>query len=325
MFKSIQLKLAKIKYRGDSIGDDIRVEIEILGKFLRIDKRIKVGASAEVNQEVGRFETDQELFYAEVMIAVVEKDLLFNDVGSIKEEIKVNTVVTKPQQFIFEIKVRETRSISGKFWGKAAAVFEISLEAEVSDVVKYVPDRDEMYGWLAVKFEDDRSVESLPAYLKVKFERADTKREYFTILEGPHRGRLASVKLRDDGSSWFFTKVQHEPMIHVKYSISQKNFILKDKKYKTVDYPGTLWKKGLYDIEMPDYPHRGGRNYLNQSKRAMTWFRIGHGGERYLHTGSQSLGCMTIIETKRWMKIYNSLIKARKSDFMSVGVLEIID
>ena len=154
--------------------------------------------------------------------------------------------------------------------GKAIAVFEITLEAEVLDAVRYVSDDDEIHGWLAVRLEDDKSVVSLPAYLKVKIERADTKREYFTILEGPYRGRPASVRLRDNNSSWFLTGVQHEPMIRAKYSISQKLFILKGKKYKTVDYPEMPWRKGLYDIEIPDYPHKSGRNYLKKSKRAMT-------------------------------------------------------
>jgi glycerol-3-phosphate dehydrogenase len=57
----------------------------------------------------------------------------------------------------------------------------------------------------------------------------------------------------------------------------------------------------------------------------MTWFRIWHGGERYLHTGSRSLGCITIVDTERWMEICNTLIKALKGDFMSVGVIEVID
>jgi len=325
MFKSVQLKLSKIKYLGDSIGDDIRVEIEVLGKFLRVDKRIKAGTSVEINREIGRFETDRGLFQVEVFITIIEKDLLFNDVGKTNGSIKINTAITKPQQFFFEVQVRETRSIFRKFWGKSIAVFEITLEAEVSDAVRYVPDDDEIHGWLAVRLEDDKSVVSLPAYLEVKIEYIDTKREYFTILEGPYRGRPASVKLRDNSSSWFLTGVQYEPMIRAKYSISQKILILKGKKYKTVDYPEMPWLRGVYDIEIPDYPHKGGRNYLKKSKRAMTWFRIGHSGERYLHTGAWSLGCITIIETERWMEIYNALIKARKGDFMSVGVLEVID
>jgi len=274
---------------------------------------------------VGRFEADRGLFQADALITVIEGDLLFNDVGSAKGSIKINTATAKPQQFVFEIQVRETRSIFGKFWGTKIAAFEITLEAEASDAIKYVPDEDEIQGWLKVRLEENKSIESLPAYLKVKVERADAKREYFTILGGAYRGRSASVELRDNGSSWFITGVRHEFMMRAKYSISQKTFILNGKKYKTVDYPGSPWQKGLYDTELPDYPHRGGRNYLDQSKRAMTWFRIGHGGERYLHAGGRSLGCITVVETKRWMEIYSALIKARKGDFMSVGVLEVVD
>jgi len=323
MLKSIQLKLLKVKNSGDSVGRDIRVEIEVLGKFLRIDKRIESGTTTEINREVGRFETDRGLFQADVLITVIEKDLLFNDVGNTKNNIKISTIATKPQQFVFEVRVRESRSIFGKFWGTKTAIFEITLEAEASDAIKYVPDEGD--GWLKVVLEDKYSEESLPAYLKVKIERTDTKREYFTILEGPHRGRPASVILQDDGSSQFITGIKHEPMIRAQYSISQKTFILKGKKYKTTDYPETPWEKGLYDIEIPDAPHKGGENYLSQSKRAKTWFRIGHDGERYLHAGGFSLGCITVIEANRWTEIYNNLIKARKGDFMSVGVLEVVD
>lgn len=190
MLNSIQLKLSKIKYGGDSIGRDIRVEIEMLGKFLRIDKRIKAGTMAEINQEVGRFETDRGAFQADAFITIVERDLLFNDVGNAKGNLKVNTAIIKPQQFIFEVQVRETHSIFGKFWGKATAVFEITLEAEASGAIKYVPDESD--GWLKVVLEDKHTEESLPAYLKVKIERADARREYFTILEGPYRGSVAA-------------------------------------------------------------------------------------------------------------------------------------
>ena len=322
MFKSIQLKLSKIKYSGDSIGRDIRVEIEILGKFLRVDKRIRAGTIAEISQEVGRFETDRAAFQADIFITMIEKDLLFNDVGNVKSNIKVNTATTKPQQFVFDVQIKETRSIFKKFWDKNTAIFEITLEAEVSDAIRYVSDEND--GWLRTLLEDNKTKIYLPAFLRVKMERSDNKREYFTILEGQYRGKSASVILKNDGSSWFITGVKLEPMARAKYSISQKTFILKGKKYKTVDYPKVPWKKGLYDIEIPDYAHGGG-TYYPEAQRAKTWFRIGHFGEKYLHTGGRSLGCMTVIETKRWMEIYNALIKARKGDFMSVGVLEVID
>ena len=323
MLKSIQLKLLKVKYSGDSVGRDIHVEIEVLGKFLRVDKRIEPSTTTEINREVGRFETDRGLFQAEVFITVIEKDFLFNDVGNTNGSVKINTTLSKPQQFVFEVQIRESRSIFDKFWGKASAVFEITLEVETSEAIRYVPDEGD--GWLKVVLEDKYSEESLPAYLKVKVDRADAKREYFTILEGPYRGRPASVILQNNGSSQFITGVRHESMVRAQYSISQKAFILKGKKYKTTDYPETPWEKGLYDIEIPDAPHKGGENYLSQSKRAKTWFRIGHDGERYLHAGGFSLGCITVIEANRWTEIYNNLIKARKGDFMSVGVLEVVD
>src|SRR3990167_7150610 len=145
MIKIVQLKLLKIKYSGDSIGRDIRIELGVLGKFFRFNQRIKAGAIAEINREVGRFETDRGLFQADVLITVIERDLLFNDFGNMNGSVKLNS----------------------------------------------------------------------------------------------------------------------------------------------------------------------GANYP-EAKRAKTWFRIGHGGERYLHTGSRSLGCMTVIEAKRWMEIYGALIKARK-------------
>ncbi len=323
MPKFIRVKLSKIKYKGDSIGDDIRVEIEALGKFLRIDKKIKVGTTVEIGREAGRFETDQKLFKTEVSITVVEKDLLFNDSGSVNGNIKIDTTLAKTQQFVFEVQIRETRSILDKFWGKKTATFEIILEAEVLDAMWYVPDEGD--GWLKVVRENNKSKINLPAFLKVRVDRDDGKREYFTILEGPYRSKNASVVLRENGSSQFMSDVEHEPMARAAYSISQKIFTLNGKKYKTTDYPGYPWEKGLYDIEIPDYPHPGGSRYLELALKARIWFRIGHSGERYLHTGSRSLGCITITEKTLWAEIYNTLIKARKGDFMSVGVLEVVD
>lgn len=324
MTKSVQLKFLKIKYSGDSIGDDIRVEIKVLGRVFNIDKRIKAGAVAEINHEIGRFEIDQKLFSAEVSITVIEKDLLFNDIGSTKGRIKVDTNNVNLQHFVFKAQIKETRSVLGKIWGNKTADFEITLEAVATDVVWYVSNNEEGKGWLKVVIEDTNKEESLPAYIKVKIERADAKREYFTILEGPYQNKTASVALNKDGSSQFISTAKHDPMARATYSISKKIFTLNGKKYNTVDYSESPWKKGLYDIEIPDYPHSGGTRYEKLAPRAKTWFKIGHNGERYLHTGGISLGCITIAEMKHWSEIYNVLIKARK-DSISVGVLEVID
>ncbi|KKT21020.1 MAG: hypothetical protein UW04_C0013G0004 [Parcubacteria group bacterium GW2011_GWB1_43_8] len=322
MLKFVQLKLSKIKYNGDSVGRDIRIEIDVFGKFLRIDKRIKTGTVAEMNQEVGRFETDRELFQTNILISVIEKDLLFNNTGSITDSIKVNTTDNQPQHFTFEIQVRESRSLLSRlFWGKRTAIFEVTLEALVGEIELYTPDIKD--GWLVTRDKQDEFV-SLPAYIMVHPTHIKNGREYFIPVEGVNRGELLSAPLENGNSSYLIHNVKHEPAISAQYSISEKVFILNGKKYKADDDSKNPWQKGFYDIEIPDYPHGGGLIYP-EAVKGTVWFKIGYSGERYLHPGRVSAGCISITETTRWMEIYNAFIKARKGDFMSVGILEVID
>ena len=321
MLKSIHLKLLKIKYGDNSVGRNIRVEVEILDKSLRINKRIKPGTMSEINHEVGRIETDQELFQAEVFITVIEKDFLFNDIGSTKGNIKISTAVTKSQQFIFEVQVRESRSIFGKFWGSKTAIFEIELEVEVNEIERYIPSTKD--GWFATWNEKGEEI-SLPEYVKVNPKYIRNEREYFVPLEGLYRNELLSAKLQDEGSSYLISNVQHKPMVRATYSISKKIFILNGKKYKATDYPDAPWKRGTYNIGIPDYPH--GNNYSHAgAKSREDWFGVDFEKEKYLHIGASSLRCMTIIETARWMEIYSILISARKGDFKSVGEVSVVD
>ncbi|OGN13098.1 MAG: hypothetical protein A3J47_01250 [Candidatus Yanofskybacteria bacterium RIFCSPHIGHO2_02_FULL_43_22] len=321
MLKSIHLKLLKIKYGDDSVGRNIRVEVKVLDKFLRIDKRIKSGAMSEINYEVGRIETDQELFQAEVFITVIEKDFLFNDIGRIRDNIKINTAVTQPQQFVFEVQVKESRSIFGKFWGSKTAVFEVELEVEVNEIERYIPSTKD--GWFVTWNEKDEKI-SLSEYIKVNPKYIRNEREYFVPLEGVYRDELLSAKLQDNGSSYLISEVQYKPMAKATYSISKKTFTLNGKKYKAIDYPDAPWKRGTYNIGIPDYPHGNNDSYI-EAKRQKVWFGVDFEKERYLHVGARSLGCMTIIETARWMEIYSILIVARKGDFKSVGEVSVID
>lgn len=320
MFKKIQFKLIKIKYTGKSIGDNIRVNIEMLDKTLQIDKRIKVGNTVEFAEEIGSFPTDQKSFSVKAGVTVTEKDALFNDTNNIEKVIKVDTANSKPQKFVYTIELREKRF--WKNWGKSIAKFEVTIEALVVEAIKYISDINN--GWLKVKMADGNMI-SLPAFLKVQSEYIESGREYFTILEGFYKDQKASVSLDENMESRLLSKTEHEPLINLQYSISKKVLIINNKKYQTTDYAGSQWKKGWYDIELPDYPHKDPRSYVDISSRFKTWFRIGHAGERYLHTGRASLGCITVIEIEKWNEIYDKLIKARKEDFLSIGVLEVID
>ena len=219
MLKAIIVKLVNARYSGNAIGDDIRIELEILGKPLRIDRKIKAGTSVALGQDIGSFETDQKIFKTIVHITVIEKDILFNDQGSAQGTIRVDTRLKKPQRFAFDVKLKEARSIFGKQWGKKNRAFTLTVEASVSDPLRSIPDEGD--GWLRVVREDTKSVIELPAFLEVKIDRADGKREYFTILEGSYRGMRASVKLNDDGSSQFLANIHLEPLIQAQYSVSK--------------------------------------------------------------------------------------------------------
>ena len=70
-------------------------------------------------------------------------------------------------------------------------------------------------------------------------------------------------------------------------------------------------------------PRSLGVSYEDRAKRAKTCFRLGHSGDRYLHTGRISAGCVTVREIQRWDELYAHLIKARNGDGVSVGVLEV--
>ena len=48
-------------------------------------------------------------------------------------------------------------------------------------------------------------------------------------------------------------------------------------------------------------------------------------GEIYIHTGTYSLGCITLIENNKWDALYSVLIKSRVGDDRSIAVLEVID
>lgn len=322
MLKSIQLRISRVHYGGDSIGRDIRIEIEAFAKLFAIDKRVNPGETKEINQEVSRIETDQTSVRTGISLTVIEKDLLFRDVGNVAHDIEVDTTSIRPQRFVFKVEVREHRSLLDKlFWGGRKAVFEIELEARISEIERYTPDQGD--GWLVTVHERGEEM-SLPAYVKVYPKYIKDGREYFIPAEGAHRSELLSVRLQNDGSSYLISSVQHEPMVQAAYSISKKTFTLNGKRYKTVDYPEAPWKKGTYNIGIPDYPHGRNDTYTEAVKQKV-WFPIGFESARYLHVGARSLGCMTITETARWMEIYNALIKARKGDLQSVGVVKVID
>lgn len=314
---------SKIKYIGDSIGDDIQIQIACLEKSVSLNKRIKNGTELVLNVEVGQFFTDSTLFTLSTLIKIIEKDAVFNDVGVKGFDIKIDLDSNLPQSSAHIVEVSELSAALSK----RKAIFEITMVVVVSDAILYVSYERGKGGWTDVIREIDQTRISLPSYTQVQLEGQNTKRQYFIAREGVLKGTKASIKIASDGVPYLQPVSYFTDPVYLTYSLSTYEVRLGSAVYVSKNYPDDPkpWKKGVYDIEIPDAPHLGGLYYLATAKLAKVWFRIGHTGDRYLHIGTHSKGCVTLIEVGRWDELCRILLKARKGDGQSVGVLEIID
>ena len=320
MTKKIILKLKSIKYSGSSIGDDIRLEISIFGELFSLKKKIKVGTGKEFNEVITELDTDRKTFEAGIDLRIVEDDPVFNDVGSLETEIKIDTT-KNVQDFEYKIKVSELRP----WLAKGTAIFVIILTAQILETETFIPETTD--GWLKVEINKTGKKESLPSFLRVKILRSDSKRDYFNILEGFYKGKFASIKKKPGGLSYLERGFLKRKLVELLYSISKKNILFEGRKYNVDDDPNNLFDVGVYDIEIPDAPHDKGRKYLNRSKFALVWFHIGHNArdDRFLHTGSVSAGCVSMKEIEKWTAVCRKLLIARKGDDISIGTLKVVE
>lgn len=316
MSKLVQLTLAKVRYNGDAIGDDIRIEIELPNGFFAFNKQIKHESEVPVNALVGVF---SGVVTIPLTLRVIEQDIVFNDIGSKGIALNVDLNATLPQTSNHEIVVKEQRGMRP---GTRNARFIVTLEVLVGSTMRYIPLTDD--GWFVCRKEATKKRVSLPAYVRVRFNRVDSGREYFSIMEGAWLDAQMSVLLNRDASLQLLFESPQTDSVQLMYSISKKTLAISNKTYKTTDSPDAPWEKGRYDVEIPDAPHRGGLNYPSV-KYGRVWFRIGHSGDRYLHTGRHSLGCITVTEPEHWDALCQILLKARKGDGKSIGVLTVTD
>ncbi len=181
-------------------------------------------------------------------------------------------------------------------------------------------------GWLVVKWADGSSVPAIPQYLRVEHLRVQGGREYFRVLEGPRAGKEASVTQKAGGGSYLATGDPKEAAATVK--LNRKTGQLwygSVGPIATKTDPGNPVPTGTYDLEIPDEVHNLGTTYQGDSPFATTWFRVGHSGDRYLHPGRISAGCVTVTDTKKWTDVYNYLIKRRAGAGKSVGTIVVVD
>lgn len=136
MQKKITLKLTGIRYDGSSIGNDIRVEVDVFSKTVVYDTKLKKGESARPNLELGLAAIDRKTLMIPATIRVIERDVLFPDTGQVVVRMKVDPAGAFPQAYTNIIAVRESR----EFLTKKTARFDITIEAHSQKRIPTVDD-----------------------------------------------------------------------------------------------------------------------------------------------------------------------------------------
>lgn len=180
-------------------------------------------------------------------------------------------------------------------------------------------------GWLIVRYSNDNSTwPPLPQFMRVDYQSTQNGRDYFTLKEGQFAGRQASVRLKDSGGSYLADGDPALPPAKVIIALDTCRLWYGGKgPLSIVPNLSNPCPVGTHDLEIPDEVHPGGAAYLSQSPFAETWFRIGHSGDRYLHAGSFTAGCVTVNQIIVWTDIYSYLIQRRKGDGRSVGTIRV--
>jgi hypothetical protein len=317
--KIITIQLQSAEYGGDNLGDDIRIDLNVGGVNATISGQIEHGTTRTFNKPLSRFQSTNNTVRIAVSATVTEKDIIYNDVGSASGNLTadLNAAASQP---IGSVKV----NVPGSGGDKGdTGIFTLNFTAKLEEIYRFVPDISR--GWLLVRIESTGTNESLPYTVAVSYVKTERGREYFTILEGAYRTKSASVSLNTDRTSRFLTTDPRSRGVRLRFTKSTGvlEVLGTTSRYQTITDPGDPIPNGEWDIEIPDYPHALGASYQNRAQRAKTWFHLGHSGDRYLHTGRRSAGCVTVTEVERWDELYLQIIGARKGDGVSVGVLEV--
>jgi hypothetical protein len=311
----VTLTVSAIQYEGGSVGQEIVLDIDISGEYLSRNLRLRPGQTRELDDEVAQLWVDGDRFMALGRVQVTERDAVFSESSSLDLSWPLDLRSAGSLESVQRVEVVEA---GGRRQG-TAAVFLVTLRARVAAATRYI--QEPSTGWLTVLDEAGKRI-ALPETLCVEVFRVAENREHFTVTEGPHRGKRASVPLNSDGTSRLSGIDSRGRAVRASYSVSRKTLTVGGVSYQTVDYPLRPWALGTYDIEIPDAPHRGGLNYPEAS-RSRTWFRVGHSGDRFIHTGAASAGCITVVDRSKWDQVCSILIKGRKGDRVSVGTIEV--
>jgi len=189
-------------------------------------------------------------------------------------------------------------------------------------------------GWILVKRDDNSEEVPLPSHLKVSLTSSASGRDRITVLESIWTGLKANVAI-----GFLVAANPHHGAVTMEFGPRQggpidiggetydKQVVLtftKDGQAKKVGphpaktHPTNPTPEGTHVMQIPDYPHAANPSY---GPLRTVWFRVGTSGDRYIHPGRISNGCITCAPGN-WGEIYAALVMGRK-DSTAVGDVKV--
>lgn len=174
---------------------------------------------------------------------------------------------------------------------------------------------------------------AIPMYCRVKNVKfnSDKTREEFLIVDWPYMNKLASVQCETPGTSRFGL-VNYQGAANISFNKESGELRIGSEIIPAYTSTEDPIPNGEHMIWLPDYPHSFGASYLDKTKYAYIWFRLGdESSDRYLHVGNVSLGCVSVgkssaaddsSENELWNFVYEYLAK-RRSGSKYVGTLTV--
>jgi hypothetical protein len=192
-------------------------------------------------------------------------------------------------------------------------------------------------GWTRAQLDPTGSEIPVHEFLQVQHTHTKTlpsgqTRDYFTILEGVHRGKTASIRHTDGSSNLTSALPVYRGSIKLRFDARKAKLSYDGVELSAETDPRNPIRNGTHLIRLPDFPHPMASRYLSRSNKAIVWFYIGPGtvavpgrSDFYLHPGTRSAGCVTVTDIGLWDALYQRLILSRHGDGLSVGTIDVIN
>ncbi len=179
-------------------------------------------------------------------------------------------------------------------------------------------------GWLNIRVEPRGDIVAVPQHLRVEVSETKGGRDFFTVLEGVHKGKRCSLTAGNLTPG----ALPMSKAARVVLTLSTNTLTCGTLSIGATMDPSNPIPLGEHPIQLPDFPHDKGKKYMDESVFAKNWFYLGKGlaipgftgSDRYLHPGIVSAGCVTI-DALDWTALYERLIRCRSLDGNTIGSL----